>query len=205
MGQLNDVMLDPVCYLKIIMHTKRFWNDKIPENKRQFIYGVAIGYVEEGVRYLVDYIPLFHSKHPLDFEKKHSIFMKLDKINAELANSEEPDQILALVHSVNEDELNVTEVDKKNQLYLQTAYNANAVSLFVLIPNLAWDFAIETRGYIDLLCTLDMNSIMADLNWDFDEIIDIDDLFDLVRDLTTKKKPIIKEYGEVIINLPKKL
>ena len=67
MGNVNDVLIDPIAYLKILQHTKRFWNDKIPEEKRQFIYGALSGYVEDGVRYVLDYIPLFHSKHELDF------------------------------------------------------------------------------------------------------------------------------------------
>ena len=198
-------MIDPIAYLKILLHTKRFWNDTIPEEKRQYVYGALVGYVEEGVRYVLDYVPLFHSKNELDFEKKHSFFMKLDKLNKNLASQEEPDYIVGWIRSSNKDELEISEIDKKNQIYLQTAYQDKGILITVLIPTLEYDYGIEVNGFIDEIYTLDTNSILAGLDWDYDEIADVDELFKMVVDLDSKRgksTPIIKELGEVSIKLP---
>lgn len=203
---IAEVKLNPAAYLKIILHTKRFWNEKIPDERRNLIYGVLIGYCEDDVRYILDYIPLFHSPFELDLEKKHSLFMKMDSLNQDLATKEVHDYIVGWVRSVNTDYPDITVVDKKNQIYLQTAYQEQAVTMFVLIPTLSYDFGISIRGFVDPISTLDNNSLLIDFDWKFDEPIDIDDLFWIVKDLydtSQTNKPLIKEYKEVSIKIPR--
>lgn len=202
---IAEVKLDPAAYLKIIMHTKRFWNEKIPDERRNLVYGTLIGYVDEGVRYILDYIPLFHSPYELDLEKKHSLFMKMDSLNQDLASQEVHDHIIGWVRSVNTDYPEITSVDKKNQIYFQTAYHPEAVTAFVLVPTLDYDFGLSIRGFVDPISTLDTNSLLIDFEWEFDEPLDIDDLFWIVKDLydsSQTNKPLIKEYKEVLINIP---
>ncbi|MBD3350247.1 MAG: hypothetical protein GF364_02060 [Candidatus Lokiarchaeota archaeon] len=201
-----DVILNPVAYIKILMHTKRFWNENINEKKRALAYGVLTGYVKDKVRHITDYIPLLHSKYEIDFEKKHSIFMKIDSLNQDLARQAYRDYIVGWVKATNSDDVDVTRTDKKNQLYLQTTYNESAVTIFILIPLLEYDWGISVRGFIDPISTLDLNSLVIDLDWDFDDGADIDRILDLLRDLHKIKKnksTLIKEYKEVTISIPK--
>jgi hypothetical protein len=204
---LNDVLISPIAYLKIVMHTKRFWNTTIHEEKRNFTYGVLTGYVENGVRNVIDYIPLMHSKHEIDFEKKHSIFMKINNLNQDLAKLVNKDYIIGWVRSSNKEDAEITTVDKKNQLYIQTTYQKNAVLVVVLNNSLDYDWAISTWGYEGLISTLDQNSsLMINLNWEFDELENLDDLFTLLKDLNVAnntKRPIIKEFKEVLMGVSK--
>lgn len=199
---LNDVLISPIAYLKIVMHTKRFWNPTISEEKRSFIYGVLTGYVENNIRNIIDYIPLMHSKYLIDFEKKHSVFMKINNLNSDLSKLAYKDYIIGWVRSSDKDDAEITSIDKKNQLYLQTAYCKNAILIQVLNNSLDYDWAISTWGYEGLISTLDQNSLMINLNWEFDELENIDDLFDLLKELNiayTTKRPIIKEFKEVLM------
>jgi hypothetical protein len=204
----NDLLIDPVAYLKIVMHLKRFNNETLPEEKRQQIYGVLVGYVDEkeNIRHVINYIPLLHSPLELDFEKKHSVFMKIEKINKQLLEEQEPDYFVGWVRSTSKEEIAITDTDKKNQLYLQTAYEKDAVLIIVSIPSLEYDNGIEVKGYVDKIFTLDNSSILADLNWDFDDTADIDSLFTLLKDIHKikgTKLPIIKEFGEISIGASK--
>lgn len=202
----NDVLISPIAYLKIVMHTKRFWNPTITEEKRSYVYGVLIGYVENNIRNVIDYIPLMHSKNEIDFEKKHSVFMKINNLNSDLSKLVNKDYIIGWVRSSNKDDSEITAIDKKNQLYLQTAYCKHAILIQVLNNSLDYDWAISTWGFDGLISTLDQNSLIVNLNWEFDELENIDDLFDLVKDLNvayTTKRPIIKEFKEVLMGTSK--
>jgi len=199
---VSEIFLSPIAYLKVIMHSYRFWNNNINENKRFFIYGVLIGYFEKNKRYITNYIPLLHSKSIIDFERKHSIFMKIDKINQELIMQQNPDYVLGWVRSINKEDVEITPIDKKNQIYLQTAYNKKAVSLFVLIPNLEYDWGITFRAFDSLISEIDESSQMYDIEWEFDEPEKISDLFDILKHLHSvknKNKPLIMEYKEVFV------
>ncbi|MHA1341148.1 MAG: hypothetical protein ACTSRZ_12780 [Promethearchaeota archaeon] len=199
---VTEILLSPVAYLKILMHSYRFWNENIKEKKRAYIYGVLIGYVEKDIRYITNYIPLLHSKYDIDLERKHSIFMKIDKINQEMAMQQNPDFIIGWVKSLNKEDVVISPIDKKNQIYLQTAYHKNAITLFLLIPTLEYDWGISFRSFDSLLSEIDESSLMYDLDWNFDEPEDIDDLFGILKHLhlvKEKKIPLIKEYKEVLL------
>ncbi len=188
-----EIKINPLAYLKIYKHSKRYARDD------RFIYGLLTGYIEEGKVYPQDYLPLSHSyQQPIDFELKHEIFHQIESFNQAHYDPEFIyDQIVGWVRTTKPGNTQPNETDKKNQIYIQTAYCDQAIAMF-LPPN-ADQYEMSIKKLKGELPEIDKESRFEEVDWNFGEIEDIDNLFQLVIDLQTgrkKEKPLIQEMFE---------
>ncbi len=192
-----EIKINPLAYLKLLMHAKAFANDEC------FIYGLLTGYVEDEKVYPQDYIPLSHSyQNPIDFELKHEIFGQIDSFNEE---NYDPnyiyDQVVGWVRSGAPGNNQILESDRKNQEYIQTAYCEYAIALFG--PPTFDQYEMTVKKLKGSLPEIDSNSSFEDVDWNFGEIEDIDNLFELVLNLQksrNEKAPLIEEIMHAPIN-----
>jgi hypothetical protein len=195
---MTEIKLSPLAYLDIVRHVIRFNHENIPEKDRQNVYGLLVGFVENGIPYITKYLPMLHSPTPIDFEMIHQIFRYADKYNTDHHDAKYiSDEILGFVRSFCSENIEIGGVDKKNLLYFQTAYSDSA--LIFALNNSADQYSMQIKHYHGALPELDESSELEDVSWNFNEIDDLDELFKMVLQIQTNreaKAPLIKEASE---------
>ncbi len=200
---VNNIKLEPVAYLQIFKHvkmnhmqTEKSAQSEDPLEEYPLMYGLLIGYVEENTVIVTEYVPLFRSPQPVDFEIKHPIFHVVEETNEELYDPNYlSDQVVGWVRSALDEDVICTGLDIKNHLYIQTAYNSQGVCL--LLPASGDQYLMEFRTFKDRLCELDESSQLTEIDWDFKNVEDIDRLFELVPQIYAARrgsKPLTEEY-----------
>ena len=187
---MAEIKLSPLAYIDIFRHCK------IAASESHLIYGLLTGYVEDNIPFVKSYIPLSHtSGKGVDFEMRHEIFQKIEEFNnAHFDPDYISDQIVGWVRSFPSESFNVSNIDKKNQIYLQVSYNANAFALF--IPANGDQYGMAVKKFTAPLPEIDDSAPLEEIDWNFGEIEDLDDLFNLVINLQigkNEKKPLISE------------
>jgi proteasome lid subunit RPN8/RPN11 len=184
-----EIKLAPMAYLDIYRHCTA------KANNESLIYGILTGYVDDNVPYIKKYIPYSHYESELDFETKHEFFLQADRFNEENYDPEFiSDEILGWVRSYPTDDIEPSEIDRKNHVYFQTAYSKNAIAMFM--PPNADQYVMQVKNFKDSLPEIDITSPFEDIDWNFDEIDDLDDLFRFVLNLQINRKtnqPLIDE------------
>ncbi len=195
-----EVKINPLAYVKVYQHAKVFARDD------RFIYGLLTGYVEDEKPYPQDYIPLSHSYgEPIDFELKHEIFAQIEAFNKEHYDPQYIyDQIVGWVRSCPLGAIEPSDIDKNNHMYIQTAYCEQAVAIF--IPPTADQYEMSLKRLKGVLPEIDKNSIFEEVDWNFGEIEDLDNLFQTIITLQRKRKkkaPLMEEvFEEPVANAP---
>lgn len=193
-----EIKLSPLAYLDIVRHIIRFNHENIPEKERQMVYGLLVGFVENGIPHITKYLPLLHSQSALDFEMNHGVFRFADKFNADHHDPKYlSDEILGFVRSFSTENIEIGGIDKKNLLYFQTAYSDSAL-LFALNSS-ADQYSMQIKHYHGVLPELDESSELEDVSWNFSDIEDLDELFKMVMQIQINretKSPLIKEVNE---------
>jgi hypothetical protein len=189
-----EIKLSPLAYIDIVRHAHIRPETPDLQKPKYLIYGLLVGSIEEGQAVIKSYIPLFHTEQIVDFEARHSIFHYADRYNSEHYDSEyQTNGIIGFVRSGGAEE-SFTPIDKTNLLYLQTAYSDRAIAVYV--PPDGDQYSMKIKHLKGALAELDIDSEMEDVDWNFAEFEDIDDVFKLVLTLMTnrkKKLPITKE------------
>jgi hypothetical protein len=186
---MGEVKLSPLAYLDIFRHCTAKATDTAN------IFGLLAGTLDEGVLLIKSYIPLSNANNAIDFEKIHQIFQNIDQFNQEHHDSDYvSDEIVGWVRSFSTEDFQITETERKNQVYLQTAYCDKGVALF--IPKTGDQYGMQLKFFKDPITEIDLTSQFEDIDWNFGEIEDLDDLFSLIIELNQKRKdkaPLIEE------------
>lgn len=195
---MGELKLSPLVYLDIVRHIQRFNNDIIPETDRKIVYGLVAGFVEDGVPNITKFVPFTHTNSPLDFELNHDFFKFADKFNTDHHDPKyASDEILGFVRSYPSENIDYSNIDKKNLLYFQSGYNENAV-LFALDPS-SDQYTMQIKHFKASLLELDESAELEDVPWNFGDVEDLDDLFKIVLQVARNrdaKLPLIKEVNE---------
>jgi len=193
-----EIKLSPLAYLDMVRHVVRFNHDDIPEKERQNVYGLLVGFVENGIPHITKYLPMLHSQSTIDFELNHGIFRYADKYNTDHHDPNYiSDEILGFVRSYCTENIEISGIDKKNLLYFQTAYNDSA--LIFALNNAADQYSMQIKHYHGALPELDETLELEDVSWNFNEIDDLEQLFKMVLQIQINreaKAPVIKEANE---------
>jgi len=206
----SSVKLEPIAYISILKHLKKVeldlkesMKDSPNENNEippLLIYGFLLGSIEEETCIVSEYVPVMNFDKEIDFEMLHKMFYLADKVNEDKYDPEYvSEQIVGWVHSSFKDSVQYTQTDIKNHIYIQTAYNPNAVLL--LVPRNGDQFSMEFRTFRDKIFEIDETSPFSEIEWNFKEVEDIDQIFQTVVDIYRykyKKIPLIKEFVEII-------
>jgi hypothetical protein len=190
---MPEIKISPLAYIDIVRHA--FISPDIQDLKSPaaLIYGLLAGSVENGKAIIKSYIPLFHIPQSISFETNHKVFQYADQYNAEHYDPEyQSNGILGYLRSGPAEET-FQPVDKSNLLYFQTGYSDNAVAIY--IPPDGDQYSIQIKRLKGPLPELDLDSELEDVDWNFDEFDDIDELFKLVLNLNSKRR-----NHELIIN-----
>ena len=200
---MPEIKFNPLAYINIVRHA--LIKPETPDLKHPtyLIYGLLTGSVENDQVLVKSYLPLFHTNNVVNFESRHDIFKYADNYNAEHYDPDyQNDIILGYVRSGpkegDPEEVNVTNVDKTNLLYFQTAYSENAV--VICLPADGDQYNIKVKRFKGQLAEIDLDSELMDVDWNFGEFEDLDELFKIVLDLNldrVKKKPLISELMPV--------
>ncbi len=206
----SSVKLEPIAYITILKHLKKVELDlkaSMVENPDEpkdlppfLIYGFLLGFIEDETCIINEYVPIMNVEKEIDFEMLHKMFHIADKVNEDKFDPDYvSEQIVGWVHSTTKDSVQYTPTDIKNHIYIQTAYNPNAVLL--LVPRSGDQFSMEFRSFRDKIFEIDETSPFSEIEWNFKEVEDIDQIFQVVVDIYRykyKKVPIIKEYSEIL-------
>ena len=206
----TSVKLEPIAYISILKHLKKVELDlkesmkDIPNETKEIppflIYGFLIGTIEDESCIVSEYVPVMNVDKEIDFEMLHKMFYLADKVNEDKYDPEYvSEQIVGWVHSSFKDSVQYTQTDIKNHIYMQTAYNANAVLL--LVPRNGDQFSMEFRSFRDKIFEIDETSPFSEIEWNFKDVDDIDQIFQTVVDIYRykyKKIPFIKEFAELL-------
>jgi proteasome lid subunit RPN8/RPN11 len=206
----SNVKLEPMAYVTMLKHLKKNQLDMkanlAPGEKHEedsspmLIYGFLLGFVEEDVCTITEYVPIMSVDKEIDFEVLHKMFHIADRVNEDRYDPEYiSEQIVGWVHSSEKDSVQYNQLDIKNHIYIQTAYNANAVLL--LLPCSGDQYSMEFRSFRDKIYEIDETSPFSEIDWNFKDVDDIDEVFQTVVDIYRwkyRKSPILKEFTEIL-------
>lgn len=182
-----EVKLDPIAYMKLLMYFLRFSNN---QDNSKFAYGLLLGYKnEDKPTEITDFLPIKNSGNTfLDFEEYPEIFNHLEDFNEKYNDDEYPEYILGWARSSKNLGIKTSILDKKNHLYFQGNIYPNSVLIVFNYDNLEFDDGIEILRLDGDFKELNMVSTFNQINWEYSDIFELDDLLNLALKLTISQK-----------------
>ncbi|MHA1732483.1 MAG: Mov34/MPN/PAD-1 family protein [Promethearchaeota archaeon] len=188
------LIVKPLAYVKMVMHTLRFGSPDLPKNMWKEIMGTCVGKVEEGNPVVYDAIPMAHGRR-IEVEWSEEQYIAQSDIDQEI--SEKGYFVVSWYHSHPGMGTFLSAADKRNHLYFQQV-NPQATAL-VFDHNLLED---NGRGFDAFRLT----KVDAGINSDFEPVeIEVEN-FELIQPLCAevwemihrihRKDPIMPEVGE---------
>ena len=196
MSEEGLIKIKPSAFMKIALHTFRFWiSKKNPEN--QMVIGLLLGYIEENTRFVVDVIPFTHTSKR-SFEMDDKFIAKIGQINKQQLELNSMNEVIGWYRSTN-DEIRFRAQDIKNHIKFQN-FNSQFIGLiFNPVEYLEPDdygfsvFRLRGEDYYNMM------SDYRKIPW---EIEDVEDPNMIVHNFQSfienyfRNKPLIEEFNE---------
>lgn len=199
-SEFKKIIISPTAYIKSLMYFQRFTNQFMDPSEFKFAYGLFLGYIEE--EYMItDFIPLkAFGKEYIQFDKEFdNIFENADTLNKEYYDDQYPEYILGWGRNSLYNELEPTQIDKKNHLYFQSAVNPNSFFWIFDVGDLAIGYGFNIYQFKDDFKTINITSDVIEVRSDFSKDVLIEDLVQLaitIEERRKSKEPLMKGYKE---------
>lgn len=197
--QQNKIIVYPTAYIKSLMYFQRFTNKFLDATQLKFAYGLFLGYVEETL-VITDFIPLkeFNQQY-IDFEEYDDVFYKIEQLNNQYYDEQYPEYILGWGRNSLYNDLEPTEIDKKNHLLFQTAINPQSFFWVFSHEELTIGYGFDIYRFKDEFLSINQTSELTQLKVEFAKDVYIDEIIQLAIDIEEKRKkkePLMKGLEE---------
>ncbi|GAB4318161.1 MAG: hypothetical protein Kow0069_21210 [Promethearchaeota archaeon] len=197
------VKIYPLAHVKWCLHALQYpvEGQRSQGASHAHVLGLLVGNSDPGasVVNVEDYVPVLHSDLPVDFEEDPMVFNHVAEVNREeLEVYETGNSVVGWFYSRGGGGFSFTPLMVKNHLYFQKEFLPGSIVVVFDPGALDEGYGFEIFSFVKPEALLSELDLPATLDWQFTEIRDAEEVFDLVRALCSKYsegKPIVTEWS----------
>ncbi|MFO8017381.1 MAG: hypothetical protein R6U96_02000 [Promethearchaeia archaeon] len=190
------IKIKPSAFMKIALHTFRFWVSN-NSSDNEMVIGLLLGYLEEDTRHVEDAIPFTHTQNR-NIEMDDEFMAKIGQINKQQLEINSINEVIGWYRSTN-DKIRFSARDIKNHIQFQN-FNSKFIGLIFSPPQY---LEPEEYGFsVFRLRGEEYYNMMSDyrkIPWEIEKIEDPNMIvhnFQTFIENYFQDKPLITEYNE---------